>query len=285
MAKLIIGCGYLGRRVADRWQLQGPVWALTRSPATAQAWMDEGLRPLLGDVLKPLSLPACPDVDTVLFAAAPDRQQGLDAGHVWDEGVRNVLAWLRPGRPLHFLFVSSTSVYGQQTGNWVDESSTIEPRSQSGKLLAAAERWLGNLDQPQLRISILRLAGIYGPGRIPRLEAIRRGEPLPTDPEGWLNLIHVADAVHVIDCLAAQPDLVGTYNVVDDEPIPRREYAALVAALLQAPPPRFAAPPDDAPPGPDSANRRVSNRRLHDRLGRALRYPSCRDALPELLAP
>jgi nucleoside-diphosphate-sugar epimerase len=99
------------------------------------------------------------------------------------------------------IYISSVGVYGPSDGDWVDESTPCEPHREGGKASLAAEQVLAGHALGR-RGLILRLAGIYGPGRIPLAEKIRKGEPLPVSPEGYLNLIHVDDAARVV--LAAE---------------------------------------------------------------------------------
>jgi nucleoside-diphosphate-sugar epimerase len=127
---------------------------------------------------------------------------------------------------------------------------------------------------------ILRLAGIYGPGRLLRRQAIEAGQPIAADGEKWLNLIHVEDGAAAV--LAAehhgQPGRI--YNICDDRPVRRREFYTLLARLLGAPEPTFLEPPPEAPPAPyERSNRRIVNRRMHDELRLPLRYPTCEEGL------
>ena len=285
MAKLIIGCGYLGGRVAHLWQQTDVVHVVTRSAERAGRWRAHGWRPHLGDILQPESLAGLPTADAVLYAVGYDPSSGVAPADVYLRGLRSAVAALPRGTPCHLIYVSSTSVYGQQDGGWVDESSATDPLTTTGRLLVEAEQWLRSQADEQLRVSILRLAGIYGPGRVPRLAAVRQGQPIATPAEGWLNLIHVDDAARVIVALGEQPDRAGTYNVADDEPMRRRDYVELLARLLGVPPPPLVPPDAQAAPGHDGANRRINNRRLRETLGCTLAWPSCRVALPGLVAP
>src|SRR5262249_12394551 len=120
---LVIGCGYLGRRVAVAWRDQGrTVYALTRSRADELA--ATGLSPIVADVTDPASLSHLPKVDTVLYAVGRDRSSGQSMHSVYVTGLTNVLAALPP--PAKFLYVSSSSVYGQTGGEWVTEDSPTE---------------------------------------------------------------------------------------------------------------------------------------------------------------
>jgi nucleoside-diphosphate-sugar epimerase len=192
---------------------------------------------------------------------------------VYVDGLGNFLASRPP--PERFVYVSSTSVYGQGDGGEVGETAATEPAEEAGRVVRETERLVWSHWPDAI---LLRFAGIYGPGRLlRRQESLRAGEPLAGDPERWLNLIHVDDGAAAV--LAAerlgQPGRV--YNVCDDRPVRRRDFFTRLAHLLGAPEPRFVPAPQDR------ANRRIVNRRLHDELGVRLRFPSYSEGLPASL--
>jgi nucleoside-diphosphate-sugar epimerase len=270
MDKLIIGCGYLGRRVAKRWLMQGhTIHALTRGrEAELQAL---GIQPIRGDVRELLDASALPPAQTVLYAVAPGRDEGQTPEDVWIQGLIHTATVMHDWRTRpRFIFISSTSVYGQMDGEDVDESSPTTPHEEAGQVLLGAEEFLRG-DWPDA--IILRFAGIYGPGRLLRSKAIQAGEPIIADPEKWLNLIHVedgADAVLAVEALCKPGHI---YNISDGHPVRRREFFARMAELLNAPPPRYVPPAADARPPHETANRRVSNRRMREELKMELHYP------------
>lgn len=265
---LIIGCGYLGRRAATRWLTAGrQIVALTRG--NDDSLRSLGIEPLRGDVLDPQSLRALPRVSTVLYAVGLDRSAGKPMREVYVQGLANVLAALPA--PKRFLYVSSTSVYGQTDGGWVDESSPTEPREESGKVVLEAETLLRERMPSAI---VLRFAGIYGPGRMLRRKAMfESGEPIAANPDGYLNLIHVEDGAAAVLRAEEQGREGETYLVADDEPVQRRDFYAKLAELLGTPEAKF------APPGGVESNRRVSNRKLRS-LGWMPRFPSYREGLP-----
>jgi nucleoside-diphosphate-sugar epimerase len=276
--KLVIGCGYLGRRVAALWLAQGHrVWATTRRPDRAEEWRRQGLLPVLCDVLAPESLQALPAVETVVYCVGADRSAGQPPRRVHVGGPSNVLAaLLGPGsakRPERFVYVSSTSVYGQSQGEEVDETAPTAPTEETGRVVLEAE---GLLRERLPGAIVLRFAGIYGPERLIRAEALRVGTPLTGDPDTWLNLIQVEDGAAAV-LAAGERGVPGTiYNVADDHPVRRREFYTRLAELLGAPAPRFV--PANAVAV--NTNRRIGNRRLRRELGVPLRYPSCAEGLP-----
>jgi nucleoside-diphosphate-sugar epimerase len=190
---------------------------------------------------------------------------------VYVHGLANVLAALSQPAP-RFLYVSSTSVYGQSDGEQVDESAATEPKEDSGKIVLEAERLLRSRLPSAI---ILRFAGIYGPGRLMRGQAIKAGEPIVGDAEKWLNLIHVEDGAAVVAAADDRAAPGSTYNVSDDAPVRRCAFYATLADLLAAPPPRFVplAPGAVVPPH-ERGQRRIVSTRMREELRVTLRYPN-----------
>jgi nucleoside-diphosphate-sugar epimerase len=274
--RLIVGCGYLGKSVAERWLSQGGrVFALTRSPERAEQLRATGLEPIVGDVLQPESLQDLPEASCVLCAVGHTHRTGHSRQSLYVEGLRNLLDHLpAPGR---FLYVSSTSVYGQHDGEEVTEESETMPLEESGQAILEAEQFLRERLPEAM---ILRFAGIYGPGRLLREQTVRAGEPLPTDSNLWLNLIHVDDGASAVAAAERRGKPGETYNICDDHPVLRGEFFQHLAQLLDAPAPRF----DSDLVGGRQANRRVSNRKMHEELKVNLQYPTFQEGLAQALA-
>lgn len=271
---LIIGCGYLGRRVANRWLAAGrAVAALTRrnSDALRALW----IQPFVGDVLDRGTLGALPPSATTLYAVGLDRTAGASMHEVYVNGLSNVLDTLP--RADRFIYVSSTSVYGQSDGSFVDENSPTEPVEESGQVVLEAERIL-RAKRPDA--IILRLAGIYGPNRLLRRKTqVMHGEPIGGAPQRWLNLIQVDDGAAAVLAAEDRGNPGETYNIVDGEPVDRRDFYGLLAELVGAAPPVFQARPE-----PNANNRRVRNLNAVSSLGWRPQYPSYREGLPHALA-
>ena len=270
---LIIGCGYLGRRVAARWLRAGRrVAALTRGNSSSLASI--GIEPIVGDVLHPESLQRLPPAATVLYAVGMDRSAGASMHDVYVGGLKNVLDALPDCA--RFIYVSSTGVYGQSDGDWVNEDSPTEPTEESGRVVLEAERLIKSR---LTSFTILRFAGLYGPDRLLRKAAILKGEPLVGDSEKWLNLIHVDDGADAVLALEAHISSGETYNIVDNEPTHRRDFYELLAKLLNAPPAAF-----DHRPEPGSANRRVGNRKVTNAVNWRPRLFNYQQGLPAAVA-
>lgn len=280
--KFIVGCGYLGERVARLWRQAGAnVAVLTRSSAKAASFERDGFRAVVGDITDPVSLRDLPEVETVLFAVGHDRAAGKPIDEVYVAGLGNLLAAL-PKPPQRFLYISSTGVYGQTDGEEVDEHSTCRPTRDGGRACLAAEQLL--LQSPIAdRAIILRLAGIYGPGRIPRAADIRAGQPIAAPPDGIVNLIHVDDAARIVLAVESltPPRL---FVVSDGHPVERRTYYEELARLLAAPPPTFTPPPAEAHVAQRAgSDKRVSPRELFEAIDVELQYPTYREGLAEIL--
>ena len=268
---LILGCGYLGQRVAARWLAAGRhVAALTRSHG--DALRAQGIEPLIGDVLDPRSLEGLPRVATVLYAIGLDRTAGHSMRDVYVHGLANVLNALP--EPERLIYVSSTSVYGQTDGGWVDETSPTEPREDSGRVVRDAETLLRSRLP---RAIVLRFAGLYGPNRFLRRAAMfESGEPIRSNPEGYLNLVHVEDGAAAVLMAEAKAVPGETYLVADDEPVTRRAFYTRLAELLGTPQAKF------EPGTQPEANRRIANRKLRS-LGWSPTFPSYREGLENAL--
>ena len=275
---LIVGCGYLGSRVAQRWRMRGAeVFALTRN--RVEEFRSLGLAPVLGDVTDPTSLRDLPHVDAVVYAVGMDRSKGHSMRDVYVTGLENVLQSL----PLtgRFLYVSSTGVYGMTQGEEVDERTAPDPLDEGGRIVLEAEQTLRRFLPESI---ILRFAGIYGPKRLLREKALRAGEPLIGDAEKWLNLIHVEDGARAVETALDASHPAMTYNVSDGHPVRRRAFYTRLAELLGAPPATFESPSNGHVSPHDSANRRIQNRKLCQELGLIMDYPSYGEGLPAAIA-
>jgi nucleoside-diphosphate-sugar epimerase len=273
----------LGTRVARRWLEDGhTVDAVTRSHERAGELRRLGLRPLVADILGTSRLPELAAYDTVLFAVGFDRRSPASIHDVYVGGLKNVLA-AGPQPPGRFIYISSTGVYGRSEGEWIDERSPCEPMREGGQACLDAERVLA--DHPFAERSIvLRMAGLYGPGRIPRQQELLAGLPIAAPQFGSLNLIHIDDAVAIVLAAERVAPPGSLYVVADGHPVQRGEYIRAVAALLGAPPPQFAALDKNSPAARRArSDKRIDNSKMLRELNVALRYPSYREGLAAAL--
>ena len=299
--RIIFGCGYLGHRVAKLWRQAGDhTIAFTRCDDPTAEMIEAGVFTGQADVTKPESLavlsrlPALGGMapESLLFAVGYDRHSGTDIPSVCAGGLANVLAALPPSVS-RVIYISTTGVYGSASREWVDERTPSDPQRDGGRASLAAEQILAA--HPLGRRSvILRMAGLYGPGRVPHLDKLRAGEPLPVPREGWLNLVHVDDAARIVVAadawLAARSESPSDadgphiFCVSDGSPVRREDYYAEVARVLGTPPPVFTPPPADSPAAARAAvSRRISNEVMRRTLGVPLAYPSFREGLAAIL--
>ena len=182
-------------------------------------------------------------------------------------------------------YLSTTGVYGDHQGGWVDESTPPAPATERGRMRVQAERQWRSVSG--LPLHIFRLAGIYGPGRGP-FEKVRRGTARRIVKEGQVfSRIHVDDVAQVLEASIAQPDPGAVYNVCDDDPAPPEDVIAYAAELLGAPPPPEI-PFEQAQMTPMARSfyaesKRVCNARMRSELGVSLLHPGYRDGLRALL--
>ena len=272
---LLAGCGDLGMRVAQGLLARGDeVWALRRSPPPDAGG---GLRWLRGDLTQPGTLRELPrGITQVVYAPTPQARDEAAYRAVFVDGLRHLLAALPDAPPQRVLFVSSSAVYGEHGDAWVDEQTLPAPPGFNGRVLLEAERWLAM--QPVSSVS-LRLAGIYGPGRLQLVERLRAGAAkVPRDRPHWSNRIHADDAAAAIVHLLALPAPERVYVGVDDTPLPMHALYEHLAQLIGAP------CPADGPAPPGIGSKRLSNARLRA-SGFALRWPDARDGYRALLDP
>lgn len=268
---LVIGCGKIGYQVALRLSQQGhSVTGLKRSPPKS-----DNPFPILGaDISSSATLQLIPvDFDTVIFIVAPDSRQGQAYQALYETGLDNVLAHFASAQKSpRWLLVSSTSVYGQSLGEWVDETSPTEPGSETAQWLVAAERRLwaaGNNN------CVVRLSGIYGPGRDWLLRRAANGEAIQQQPPSYTNRIHSEDCIRVLLFLAEKQitgqALAPCYLATDHEPAPLWEVMNWLSNHFGFSTPTALPTITDTP-----QNKRCRNKQLLE-LGYRFLYPSYRE--------
>jgi nucleoside-diphosphate-sugar epimerase len=278
---LCFGLGYSARVLAGR--LIGAGWAVhgtARDPETAPP-APPGCRLYRFDRAHPLPRQAFDGVTHVLISIPPDADgDPVLAAHAEDIAALPGLAWLG--------YLSTTGVYGDRGGGWVDEESELRPTGERGRRRVRAEAgWLDLWRRRGVPVHVFRLAAIYGPGRGP-FPALREGTARRIDKRGQVfSRIHVDDLVRVLEASIARPRPGGVYNVCDDEAAPPAAVIAHAAALLGiASPPLVRFEEADLSPLARSFyddNKRVSNARMKAELGVALRYPTYREGLSAIL--
>ncbi len=284
---LIAGCGYVGGRVAALWHAHRmQVFAITRNEPKAGELNTAGITPVLLDLAQPTPIPQLPDVDVVLWSVGFERSSGASRQAIWIDGLQRLLNALPPrNAPRRILYTSSTSVYGDGHGQDVDEHTRPDPTSEGGLACRAAERLLQKFAaENSACVSILRLAGIYGPGRLlRRITDLQSNAPIASPPDEWLNLIHVDDAVTAIDLVSRLDSPPPLINIVAAESVTRREYYSALAKFANTPSPTFAVVSTDSQTPRRGGNRRVVST-VRKLLPMPFRYDSIADGLEASLA-
>jgi len=275
---LIAGCGDVGCRLGLRLVGEGhTVWGLRRRPEALPA----ELRPLAADLSDPETLRDLPPaLDVVVYTTAADGHADEAYRRAYVTGVDHLLNVLeaRPDPPKRFLFASSTGVYGQTDGSWVDESSPVEPRSFTGRRVLEGEERCRAGTIPSVS---LRLGGIYGPGRTRLIERVASGAATcPAGEPVFTNRIHSDDAAGALAHLTALADPEPVYLGVDAEPADLCEVSRFLARRLGV------APPETVPRDPSyrrGGSKRCSSRRLQS-SGFSFRYPTYREGYAALIS-
>jgi nucleoside-diphosphate-sugar epimerase len=278
---LIAGCGDVGTRLGLALAADGDdVRGLRRNPSA----LPPPIAGVRGDLATGAGLRAAADgVDVLVYAAAADgfTDDAYRAAYV--DGLQRVLDALASAPLERVVFTSSTAVYGQSDGAWVDEESVTEPQGFSGRRLLEAERLLLGCGRPA---AVLRLAGIYGPGRTRLIDEVRGGAA--TVPDGseplWTNRIHADDCAGALRHLLRLPadEMRGVWLGVDDEPCDRAVVLDWLAERLGVARPRRV-PVGDAPARIRPGNKRCSNAKLR-RAGYAFRFPTFREGYADVIA-
>lgn len=275
---VIVGCGDIGSRVAILLHQQGwLVHGLRRNTARLPA----GIVPIAAD----LNQPECPSdwpqqpIDYVVYAMAAQSMSEVGYQQSYVQGQRHMYSWLaqHQQQPKRVIFVSSTSVYGQNDDSWIDEQSPTEPKRWSGQIMLEAEQCALNSGHPATAV---RLSGIYGPGRNMLIERVRSGYHAP-HLHSYTNRIHADDAAGLIATIL-QADAQGqavesVYLGVDNEPVEQAEVVAWLQQQLHV----------SSVPGlvlqPRSGSKRCSNAQARA-LGWQPKYSSYREGYAVQLA-
>jgi nucleoside-diphosphate-sugar epimerase len=285
---LICGCGYVGTALGRLLRSEGHAVFGLRRTANHPDLLAAGIVPLQGDISRRADLAALPGpFDWVVHVASSTGGGTEEYQSVYREGLRNLTRWLghSNGQPSRLVYTSSTSVYGQTDGSWVDETCPTEPASETGGILVAAEQLLRAVP-PHVQASILRVSGIYGPGRGHLFRQFVAGKiAAPNASNRWLNMVHrddVATAIHVLLRHDGAPGL--TYNVTDNEPVLANDFLGWVGEQLEPRPtvPRVE-PAAVRPSKRAETHKRVSNRLLRETIGWEPVYPTFREGYAEAI--
>lgn len=278
---LVFGYGYTARVIGQ--QLNNEGWRVigtTRSEDKAAVMSADGIEPVLwpnADISDALG-----DATHILLSAAPS-EDGDPVLRLLGDNIRKIA-----GQYKWVGYLSTTAVYGDRDGGWVDENSDLSPSTRRGQLRVEAEQaWLDLGAETDLPVHIFRLAGIYGPGRGP-FAKVRAGTARRIIKKGQVfSRTHVEDIAQVLRTSINQPNAGAVYNVCDNDPAPPQEVIAEAARMLDLPLPE-AEDFETAEMTPMARSfyaesKKVSNRRILEELGITLKYPDYHSGLKALL--
>jgi nucleoside-diphosphate-sugar epimerase len=283
MRVVILGCGYVGLELGRQLRDDHEVVGVRRSNAGVAAIEEAGFASVQADVTDADDLASVPDADAVVFAASSGGRGADAAREVYVDGLRTAVEAFgtRQSSPDRLIYTSSTGVYGDHGGDWVDESTPLDPTTEKTTVLAEAER-IARAEAAEYGIdgTVARFAGLYGPDRY-RLERYVEG-PVT---EGYLNMVHRDDAAGAVrHCLREDVARDEVVLVVDDEPVSKWAFADWLAAECgePEPPKRTKKERLGDPDLSEAARRRIltskrcSNDYLHE-LGYDFAYPTYRE--------
>ena len=277
----IFGLGYSGLEIAQLAKAQGWIVAGTcRSAEKAAGLRAGGIEAHVFDGTTPLPAAAFGNSSHVLCTIAP--------GQAGDPALRLAAPLLKQARWLGYL--STTGVYGDRGGGWVDEDTPPNPgQPRSIERLAAERGWQAMALEAGAKLDIFRLPGIYGPGRS-TLDQVKAGTARRIDKPGqFFSRAHVADIAATVVAAMTAPHPGGLYNVADDLPVSTGEVVAFACELLGQPVPPSIPWEEAAPSMSEMArsfyaeSRRVRNDKMKRELGVVLRYPTYREGLTAIL--
>jgi nucleoside-diphosphate-sugar epimerase len=285
---LIIGCGYLGRRLGT--ELMGAgyrVRGMTRSEEHAKAIAALGIEPALADVTRPETLPGALAGAAIVYhmlggmRGTPEELRRL---HV--EGTQWVLEALLPS-VRRYIYVSSTAVYGQTDGGWVDETAPTDPSSNLGRLRVEAEALVRAANgRYGLETLIMRPSSIYRPAA-PLYRQIREGTyKISSDPGKWMNHIYIDDFLSAMVLAASRGKGGEAYNLTDDDPHPAGDYFAFIADAMGGarPPVTYEPPEEGCAVLARESDKRVSNAKIRAEFSWAPKFPTYREGILDAVA-
>ncbi|HCM41799.1 MAG TPA: hypothetical protein DIS66_00590 [Candidatus Omnitrophica bacterium] len=271
----IVGAGYTGARIARFFkEKKQKVFALTRSAEKAGAFQAEGIEPIIADLTRPETLSKIPPAHFIVICPAPDPVSSAATEKSYEDiylkGIGNYLEAIRKNpKPFLIVYLSSTGVWQDQSGDKFDESVAPQPISEKAKILVRAEQ---QILSSGFSSAVLRLSGIYGPGRN-RLRAFREGS-WPSAQDRWMNVIHVDDIAAALPIFFKNAKEGQVYLGTDDEPFRVSDLTRWLAQKTGV--------SKEFSFECQAGGRRLSNQKLKS-LGIELKYPSFREGYSQIL--
>lgn len=277
---LIVGCGYIGKRLARQLlSKQMPVKGLVSSDASLSECERLGIACGMID-LDHLQLEINLAEQRLIYLAPPPKTGKKDTR------IGNFLNAIEVSPPEKFVYISTTGVYGNCNGAWIDESTPLNPAADRAYRRVDAEDQVQQYCQHHsVPLVILRVAGIYGPGKLP-LARIKSGQPIVNEQDSpYTNRIHADDLVTICEQALMKPGITGIYNVTDGHPSTMYEYFNSVARIMNLPPPPAISLQDaksqlsEAMLSYMAESRRIRNEQLLHNFELVLQYPTLQDGL------
>lgn len=273
---LIMGCGYIGTQLGVLLARNGhSVWGAKRHVET----LPTAIRPIKVDVMHLTDMHLPPDLDYIFYMVSPDAYSDEAYRAAYEHGIRNLLFALEKAhqKNTRIIMVSSTGVYAQQNGEWVDESSETDPMDFAGfRVLMGEETFLDSI----FPVTIVRLGGIYGPGRENMIQRVKAGEAKCSAHSPYTNRIHLADAVGILSHVMNIEEPDNIYLGVDSHPCFRNEVIQWLASQLRVTI-EWSESPDRSPHRPMS-NKKCKNTRIVN-AGYHFIYPSFKEGYGVLI--
>ena len=281
MRVLVAGAGWLGSALARALLAGGHgVVAVRRRADSLRPLVEAGATPLALDLAAPGAARLIPpDVEAIVAcqSSSVDTVAAYRAAYV--AANEALLEGAARNGVRAFVYTGSTGVFGQRDGGVVEERTATAPSGPTGEVLVEAERTVLDAAARGVRACVLRLSGLYGPGRTGIVNRVRSGRlALGPGDDAWMNFCHLDDAVAFVVAALLRGEPGRVYHGSDATPARRRDVVEWISGELGIPAPRS----EGAPPGPD---RRISSEWSREALGVTLRHASFREGLQELFAP
>lgn len=277
MKVIIAGCGWLGSALGRRLVERGDrVVGIRRDPAGAADLDAAGIEPLILDLTSAGAAARLPaDAEAVVACQAADSGTPESYRRAYLGALRPLIEATAAGASRRLVFTGSTSVFGQSDGGWVEETTPVAPRSETARILAQAEERLREAHRRGVATWVVRLSGLYGPGRYGVIDRVRSGR-LGSGPGDarWMNFCHREDAVRTVLAALDRGRPGATYHGSDATPMRVREVVRWICERAGIAEP---AASNGAPSR--RGDRRVSSRRTREELDVELAYPSIREGL------
>jgi len=285
MRTLIIGCGYIGLRLAKILIEKGNDVVGTRRSAEGLLVLEANkIKALQVDITEPEQLNSLQqDFDCVVNCAAAPHSTVAHYTSVYYQGTANVLNWLRHHKVKKYLYTSSTAVYGQNDGSIVTEEISAFSNTDTGKVLIATEEFIMKMHRAySIPAVILRVAGTYDEERGYYFKQFVNGQSvMHGDGSRFLNMVHSEDVVGAIVSALEKGEVGDVYNVVDDEPVREIDFLRWLSEQMKKPMPPVVEHKETG--SRQITNKRVSNAKLKEKLGYKFKYPTFREGYQPII--